>query len=562
MMRLKERYQKSKHAFVLMTEGNNLLLYDVAMGMISSFLVAILDTFAFFLVSRDTIKTPFVFLAFAVIMALQFIGFYAIYRHKFQMKSKTVRIVMEAHPFLIISLGIAVTYIYQGFSNQLYAFLVAVFVTALIQIYSLRRRIFIYVYAFIVFNGMMFLVNGGNSLFVEGLRISFIVTSVGFIYSMIQYRTNSSRKHLFDLLEEKNTAQEDALLKLKKAYFDLDQNHRVTEMMLSMTSSMLNTDFFDDVLQMILEGAIKAIPKADCGSILIYNGEEMEYKAACGYELKELQKVKLKFANSFQAFLDDIYEPAIIVNLESFDEEHVDTDTLSLLRDQSALLAKSVMTCSFKFENVFFGSINLDNFESETAFDESDKRLIKQLAKQIEIIITIHKLYGKAISRNRYDTLTKACSRSYHQELLTEALASAKEHNYHLSICYLDINYFKLMNDECGHEAGDEYLRYFAEAIRDNAGGDFFLSRLGGDEFALVYPTYNSIEAENRISNIRQYLNTNPFKYKEVEKTLAFGCGVVTYPGDGDKIDNLMSLADNRMYKNKAIIKSQQLHNK
>ncbi len=554
-MRLKTIFQKIKNTFDSMTEENNLLLYDVTMGIVSSLLIAIVETVSFFFVSRDTIKTPYVFLTFAILMVLQFIGFNVIYLRKFQLKSKVLKFVLEVHPFLILSLGIAATYVCQGLSNQIYSFLVAIFVTALIQIYTLRRRIFIYLYAFLAFNGMMFLVNGGNTIFFEGLRISFMAALAGFIYSWVQYRTNSGRKHLLNLLEEKNEEQEEALLKLKKVYDDLDENNRVTEMMLSMTSSMLKTDFFDDVLQMILEEAIKVIPKADSGSILIYNGDIMEYKAACGYNLKELQKVRLRYEDLFQATLDDMYEPAIIIDLNRFDETHLSDDTVSLLRNQSALIAQSVLTCSFKYEDNFFGSINLDNFDSKIAFDESDKILIKQLAKQIEIIITIHKLYGKAISNTRYDTLTKACSRSYHQELLNKALESAKEHKHNLSICYMDINNFKLMNDQFGHKAGDEYLRYFAEAIPDNAEGDYFLSRLGGDEFALVYPSYTATEAKKRINQLRQYLNNHPFIHQNEEKILFFGCGIVSYPEDGNNSVDLMNIADKRMYENKAIIK-------
>lgn len=557
MIRLKEVFKKTKQAFNMMTKRNYLLFYDVVMGLVSSLVIVIVETASFFLVSRDTVKTPYVFLIFAVIMAFQFVGFYAIYHKKFQVKSKLLLAVIEIHPYLIISLGVAMTYVYQGYSNQMYSFLVVIFATTMIQIFSLRKRIFIYVFAFLSFNGMMYLANGVNTIFFEGIRLSIIASIAGFIYSTVQYRTNTGRKHLLDLLEEKNLTQEEALEKLKKAYYDLDQNHRVTEMMLTITSSMLETDFFDDVLQMVLEEAIKVIPKAESGSILIYNGEDMEYKAACGYVLKDLQKVRLKLEDLFQATLDDMYEPAIIVDLQRFDETHLNIETVSLLKNQAALIAQSVLTCSFQYEGNFFGSINLDNFESKEAFDESDKLLIKQLARQIEIIVKIHKLYGEAISQTRYDALTKACSRSYFQDLMQKALDTAKEHQKSLSICYLDINDFKQMNDKWGHETGDRYLLYFADGIRDNAGKNFFLSRLGGDEFALVYPSLDSLEASERISKIRNYLNTHPFKHQLVENILAFGCGIVSYPEDGDSIDELMNIADTRMYENKAQVKKQ-----
>jgi diguanylate cyclase (GGDEF)-like protein len=184
--------------------------------------------------------------------------------------------------------------------------------------------------------------------------------------------------------------------------------------------------------------------------------------------------------------------------------------------------------------------------------------MIKHLAKQIEIAVAIHQLYEKAVWPTKYDELTEAYTRRYHRSLLEKALSTAISKKQTLSICALDINNLKEINDQFGHEAGDECLRFFAESVRATITDSMIFSRVGGDEFALAFEHCNAEVATAKIDRLRTYLNAHPFCYQENSKIICFGCGIASYPNDGSDLNQLIRLSDRRMYEDKFIIKAKQ----
>ncbi len=510
---------------------------------------------SYFLVPDYTVRTNYIYLLASGLMFMQLIFFLMVYQNRDKIKSTLVRGIIKLHPFLILYIGIAITYMYQGYSNQIDSFLIAVFAVSMIQLYPAKRRIFLFAFAVISFTMVMYLAHGFDMIFFQSLRPTAMVFILGYLYTWIQYRSNVNRHHLMSALEETNRSQEISLKTLKNTFDDLDQSHKITEAMMVVTTEMLKNDRFDDVLQMILDEAIRILPKAQAGSILIFNGEVMEYRAAVGYSLANLQKITLKVEDLFQSTFEDMYEPAIIEDLRVFDEAHLSDDLVSKLDTEEALVAQAVLTCSFKHNGQFFGLINLDNYDKALAYDESDKRLIKHLARQIEISIAIHMLYGKAVKQTRYDELTLANTRRYHLELLNKAYEEAVKTKTPLSICSIDINNLKDINDRFGHDAGDECLRYFSEMVRKGKTDNSFFSRVGGDEFFLVYPQTNSLDAQIRIAELRMKLEEKPFFYHSTTQVMKFGCGIATYPEDGTELEELIKLCDTRMYDNKVKIK-------
>lgn len=545
-----------------MKNRNDIVHYEVMMGFISSGLLAIIELVSFLTIDPESVSNINFYLYSAILMAMQFMIFLTVYVNDFQTDSKFLRALMLIHPYLIITIGVGISYIYQGFSNQIYSYLVAVFAASLIQIYPVKRRMILFAFSLLTFTAMAFFTHGISRVFYEQSRINAMMLLLCYMYTMIQFMTDAKRMELFAMLEANSIHQNTTIQNLTTAYEDLDQSRRITEAMMNITAEILKNDQFDEVLQMILDEAIKVIPKAQAGSILIYNGEVMEYRAASGYRLSKLQKIKLRVEDLFQATFKDMYEPEIIQDLKVFDEAHMNEKVVSKLHEEEALIAKSVLTCSFKHEGQFLGLINLDNFESTTIFNDIDKRMVKHLAKQLEITIAIHKLYGKAIKQTRYDVLTQANSRRYHQELLQKAYENAKLNHTTLSICSLDLNNLKELNDRYGHDAGDDGLRYFASIILKTENDHNFFSRLGGDEFVLVYPNLGIKEVSERIQHLREFFNDNPFVHSHEKIFMRFGCGIATFPYDGLELEDLVKLSDKRMYEDKERIKYHELHHK
>jgi len=556
MKQIIKLYSKIANLVEIMTKKDDITHYNIMMGLISSMMIGVIELVSFFSVPKANVQNPIIFLISASIMFVFYIYFVLYNKNPKLLTKKKHDIVLFIYPYLIISIGIAVSFSYQGITNNMSSFLVAVFAASYIQLYPLKKRIAIFLFALIAFNSMVFITHGYDDVFADGLRFSIMISLLGYLYTMLQYRIHCNYLSTLVKLEQDNVSQQDNMKKLEVAYLDLEKSQKITEAMMTITSEILKNDDFDDVLQMVIQEAIQLIPKAQAGSILILNGSTMEFRAAFGYDIKNLQKVHLKLDELFQSTLPDKYEPAIIEDLVTFDTDHMSDNTLSQMQEQSALIAKAVLTCSFKYNEEFYGSINLDYFNSVEEYDDHDKSMIKHLAKQLEIIIAIHKLYEKAIRPTKFDDLTQAYTRNYQRELLAKAFFEAKAKNTPLSICTIDINDFKEINDQFGHDAGDLCLNFFADAIRNFSSDNFYFSRIGGDEFTLIMVNTRNEQAIIHINKIKEYLNHSPFEFHGNSKIIEFGCGVASYPEDGKDIESLLRLSDKRMYQDKNEIKA------
>jgi len=234
----------------------------------------------------------------------------------------------------------------------------------------------------------------------------------------------------------------------------------------------------------------------------------------------------------------------------------LNADKYEAIRKSKGLDLKSVLSCAIRVDNEFYGTINLDNTEDENAFSEEDKPLIKHLAVQIGIALKNAKLIERILFLSRYDSLTGIYNRHYFEELLMQTLQVCKATGFEFSLALLDINELKLVNDTYGHEAGDLLLKKFARGISENIDSDDIFARYGGDEFAIIFTDKNMHQAANIIQNIRCYFEVNPFTYCGKKITsIHFGCGITEFPTDTSEFQQLLKLADNRMYKDKKEIK-------
>jgi len=151
-----------------------------------------------------------------------------------------------------------------------------------------------------------------------------------------------------------------------------------------------------------------------------------------------------------------------------------------------------------------------------------------------------------------YDHLTKIANRELFTQQLDALIEQAKERDLILAVLLIDLNDFKLVNDTLGHVAGDNLLRYVADALSSSIQSDDLVSRLGGDEFAIVL---NNIQETPdlviRCRDIVKALET-PLKYKSNNLYAKISMGVALFPDHGDSRGELLSNADLAMYEAKA----------
>lgn len=338
-------------------------------------------------------------------------------------------------------------------------------------------------------------------------------------------------------------------------YEELQQNYKIVEAMHEITTEMLKDNDLDSILQLILEKAVDIVPKAQTGSILVRNGDRMEFRATVGYNLDVLKKIELNFQDMYQYKLNSLYEPTVIRDIRTFNSSNLDPKTTKNLEDGDALIAKSVLTCSIMFKDEIYGFINLDNIEDVEAFQEKDKTFIKHLAQQIEAAVKNQKMVEDIYKLSRYDALTGAYTRTYHTSLMKDVYEKAKKTRQVFSICNLDINELKQVNDKYGHDAGDQYIIYFSNIIKQQLDDQAIFTRMGGDEFLIVYKSCDRKCAQDKIAKMRKAFKKDPFTINSTKLDLTFGCGISTFIEDSEDLEKLLIVADQRMYENKFDIK-------
>lgn len=149
-----------------------------------------------------------------------------------------------------------------------------------------------------------------------------------------------------------------------------------------------------------------------------------------------------------------------------------------------------------------------------------------------------------------HDPLTGITNRQYFHTRLGELLRDAKRRGQGLAVLFIDLDEFKVINDELGHSAGDQVLQIIAERLRQNCRDRDITSRFGGDEFALIITNADSDEidaAANRIiRSLREPVSVNDRLYR-----LSGSIGISVFPGDGQTPDELTHNADVAMYEAK-----------
>ena len=154
----------------------------------------------------------------------------------------------------------------------------------------------------------------------------------------------------------------------------------------------------------------------------------------------------------------------------------------------------------------------------------------------------------------RHDALTGLPNRRYLLEELERLIARGVRQQLGFYLIFVDLDKFKLINDQFGHETGDEFLRQIAQRLEQVLRKGDFVARQGGDEFVLLCqaPEISTEQSELIINRIRQccsgVFSLGDFKLLYHGPSLG---AVSWHSGDSQDIDLLLSLADVAMYQDK-----------
>lgn len=160
------------------------------------------------------------------------------------------------------------------------------------------------------------------------------------------------------------------------------------------------------------------------------------------------------------------------------------------------------------------------------------------------------------------DSLTGLYNRRHFESILQKEWDKAQRNNYSIILVSIDIDNFKLINDNLGHTYGDNFLIYFAELLKKTfRRANDTVCRVGGDEFFVILVNQTIKASLSTCSSLNsQFNNTKPAE-ESIMKHVTLSMGIISTSNYKFKIDNLIALADEALYqaknegKNKMIIK-------
>lgn len=124
----------------------------------------------------------------------------------------------------------------------------------------------------------------------------------------------------------------------------------------------------------------------------------------------------------------------------------------------------------------------------------------------------------------------------------------SKRHNIHFIVALFDLDFFKNINDQYGHDVGDKALCYVADFLKKNKRESDLLARFGGEEFSLLMTSSDVENAYKHINLMREKLSQHPFIYHNHSINITMSGGLATFGKDGTSLEALMKQADARLY--------------
>lgn len=228
-------------------------------------------------------------------------------------------------------------------------------------------------------------------------------------------------------------------------------------------------------------------------------------------------------------------------------EQHVEGIRVSV--DEASSLDDLRHTIDVHLESISTDLLAM--VEAERARNEEAERAVTTLNTQLQDLEsetlqlreTLKEVHAKAVQ----DALTGIANRLGYEERMRQEHARWNRHGRPLSLVVFDIDFFKAINDQYGHQAGDRVLVTVAEQMSSQIRQSDFFARYGGEEFVLLLPETALDEARALADKLRQDIERCRFRYADAPVPVTISCGVAEFRA-GDEPQAVFERADAALY--------------
>lgn len=355
---------------------------------------------------------------------------------------------------------------------------------------------------------------------------------------------NPSEKELLyfvnRMLYEKSILAENKRLKHDLAITKKELNF-FEEVSKTLTSSLE----LNDILVMIMK-KVKELTKAEAWSIFLVDEEtgDLVFEKTEGERTKKIKKFRLRPGEGIVGRVAQEGIPVVVPDVSHDERFRCSIDKGMHFK------TKSLMCVPIKSKGYTFGVLEVVNKTTGESFSKDDLDMLMRIVDQAALAIERASLYQKMAELVITDDLTKLFNSRYLNRTIDMELQRCNRYHTSVSLIFMDIDYFKQINDQYGHLVGSKVLVEVGQLLIKHLRSVDIVARYGGDEFVIVLPQTPPESAAQIAERIRKVIEQNAFLKKEgysLRITASFG--VASHPESAKTKEDLIRLADNAMYR-------------
>ena len=349
-----------------------------------------------------------------------------------------------------------------------------------------------------------------------------------------------------ELLRLKSQKLEAESLELKKA---LDSLRVISELGRRITSSLTVSGFFQTLYE-----SLSQIFDLPAFGLALFDAKDntMRYpfRIMNGQRIESRERRPVE--NSLSGWALEHRTTLLISDIEQDVGKLLDEEAATALLSNSTFHSAVFLPLLAGDERI--GVVTIQHPRSR-AFDELHCRFLETLAGFIVVALRnalshrkVKRLNRQVLKLAHYDPLTGLANRRLLTDYLRRTIALSLRRNRKFALYFLDLDGFKPINDQWGHDAGDWVLRRLGERLRSTMRDSDLVARVGGDEFVAL-----AVEVEQRpsIEAIAEKLSlaiTEPLIWEDQTIELGVSIGIAIYPDSATDADTLLNRADGAMY--------------
>ena len=314
---------------------------------------------------------------------------------------------------------------------------------------------------------------------------------------------------------------------------------------LDIARSLASSFELNKVLTKIMERACFLV-KAESWAVMLVDEEsnELVFELARGKAAQKPARYRVLPDDGIAGWAAAEKEPKLVPDVK------VEKRFTRSLDKATGVKSRSVMAVPILSKGKLLGVMQLINKAGQGGFSPDDLSHVSRLMDQTAIAIDRSRLYQRMEGLVITDDLTKLFNLRYLHRTLEVEIERASRYGISVSLIFMDMDYFKQVNDQYGHVIGSKLLVEVSQQLLKGLRKVDIVARYGGDEFVIVLPQTHIKAATMIAERLRRSIDKHVFlKSENLSLRLTASFGIASYPDHAATKDDLIRLADEAMYR-------------